>query len=140
MPFDGQRMIWGGFAPINDTRQRGQAGLCRRLRDPRACGQQRCVSRDGATSTRRSSWNTARRATVDAWGDDVPDGKVTDYKGAVKAKKDETGRLLVGRMAQQGSARQRLEEGDGRSAHEGAKMPFDGKRMIYGGFRPILDA
>jgi uncharacterized protein YbaA (DUF1428 family) len=21
-----------------------------------------------------------------------------------------------------------------------AKMPFDGKRMIYGGFKPILDA
>ena len=27
--------------------------------------------------------------TVDAWGDDVPDGKVTDYKGAVKATPEE---------------------------------------------------
>ena len=26
---------------------------------------------------------------VDAWGDDVPDGKVTDYKGAVKATSGE---------------------------------------------------
>jgi uncharacterized protein YbaA (DUF1428 family) len=26
---------------------------------------------------------------VEAWGDDVPDGKVTDYKGAVKATSDE---------------------------------------------------
>src|SRR3546814_19517466 len=26
---------------------------------------------------------------VDAWGDDLPDGKITDYKGAVKAKDEE---------------------------------------------------
>ena len=26
---------------------------------------------------------------VEAWGDDVPDGKVTNFKGAVKAKDDE---------------------------------------------------
>ena len=27
---------------------------------------------------------------VETWGDDVPDGKVTDFHGAVQAKDDET--------------------------------------------------
>ena len=27
---------------------------------------------------------------VEAWGDDVPKGKVTDFQGAVQAKDDET--------------------------------------------------
>jgi len=78
--------------------------------------------------------------TVDAWGDDVPDGKVTDYKGAVQATKDE--RIVYSwvewpsKEARDAGWKKAMED----PRMKDAKMPFDGKRMIYGGFKPILDA
>ena len=76
---------------------------------------------------------------VEAWGDDVPDGKLTDFKGAVQATADEK---VVYSWIEWPSKAVR-DEGwkkimaDPRM-HAGP-VPFDGKRMIYGGFAPILD-
>jgi uncharacterized protein YbaA (DUF1428 family) len=78
--------------------------------------------------------------TVDACGDDVPDGKVTDYKGAVKAM---PGEKIVYSWIEWPSKQVR-EQGWEKAMEDprmkGMKMPFDGKRVIYGGFEPILDA
>ena len=77
---------------------------------------------------------------VEAWGDDVPDGKVTDYKGAVQATKDE--RIVYSwvewpsKEARDYGWKKAMED----PRMKDVKMPFDGKRMIYGGFKPILDA
>ena len=78
---------------------------------------------------------------VECWGDDVPDGKVTDFKGAVKATEGETVVFSLDRMAVEGGSRRRHGKGDEGRAHEArhGNMPFDGKRMIFGGFAPILD-
>lgn len=78
---------------------------------------------------------------VECWGDDVPDGKVTDFRGAVKAKDDE---VVVFSWFEYPSkevrdAATKKMKSDPRMKAVGANMPFDGKRMIYGGFVPILD-
>jgi uncharacterized protein YbaA (DUF1428 family) len=77
---------------------------------------------------------------VECWGDDVPDGKVTDFKGAVKAKDDETvvfSWIEYPSKEVRDAANKRMME-DPRMK-EMSDMPFDGKRMIFGGFAPVLD-
>ncbi|MDX3907135.1 MAG: DUF1428 family protein [Pigmentiphaga sp.] len=78
---------------------------------------------------------------VECWGDDVPDGKVTDFRRAVQAKDDE---VVVFSWFEYPSkevrdaAVQKMMS-DPRMKAMGDTMPFDGKRMIFGGFVPIVD-
>lgn len=79
---------------------------------------------------------------VECWGDEVPDGKTTDFRSAVKAQ---DGEVVVFSWIEYPSkeVRDAANEkimADPRMKDMGEKMPFDGKRMIYGGFLPILDA
>ena len=77
---------------------------------------------------------------VEAWGDDVPAGKVTDFKGAVKAKDDEVVVFSWWEYpdkATRDAASKKMRE-DPRMKQMGAQMPFDGKRLIYGGFQMIV--
>ncbi len=77
---------------------------------------------------------------VEAWGDDIRDGKVTDFKMAVKA---EPGENVVFSWVEWPSKAVR-DEGmakfmaDPRLDRLG-EMPFDGKRMFFGGFELLLD-
>jgi uncharacterized protein YbaA (DUF1428 family) len=78
---------------------------------------------------------------VDCWGDDVPVGKVTDFRMAVKA---EEGEVVVFSWLEWPSKEVRDEAwkklmDEPRMAALGA-MPFDGKRMIYGGFQQIAES
>jgi uncharacterized protein YbaA (DUF1428 family) len=69
---------------------------------------------------------------VEAWGDDVPDGKVTDFRRAVQATDDEEVVFSWFEYPDKMMS-------DPRMAAMGSEMPFDGKRMIMGGFSTILD-
>jgi uncharacterized protein YbaA (DUF1428 family) len=77
---------------------------------------------------------------VECWEDDIKDGKVTDFRMAVKA---EPGEAIVFSWIEYPSkeARDAANEKmrtDPRMQQIG-EMPFDGMRMIFGGFRKILD-
>jgi uncharacterized protein YbaA (DUF1428 family) len=76
---------------------------------------------------------------VECWGDDVPVGKVTDFRGAVKAKDDE---VVVFSWVEYPSKEVRdaaMVKMQADERMKNAEMPFDGKRMIFGGFAPLLD-
>ncbi len=77
---------------------------------------------------------------VECWGEDVPQGKVTSYPMAVKAEAgevvvcgwqewpDKATRDAAWEQAMQHPVMQNMSD-----------MPFDGKRMIFGGFEPVVD-
>lgn len=78
---------------------------------------------------------------VEAWGDDVPDGKVTDFRRAVQAKDDEEvvfSWFEYPDKATRDAANEKMMS-DPRMKDMGETMPFDGKRMIMGGFSTIVD-
>lgn len=82
---------------------------------------------------------------IECWGDDVPDGETTDFRKAVKAKEDEavvfswiewpdkqTRDAAMAKMMSEDFSDERMD-------HEKNPMPFDGKRLIFGGFAPVAE-
>ncbi|RIY01330.1 DUF1428 domain-containing protein [Aureimonas flava] len=138
MAFDGKRMIFGGFEPVVDEGPGGAFGYvdgfvlavptARRdafVRHCRAAAE--VVLRHGATRH------------VECWGVDVPEGKVTDFRRAVQAKPDETVCFSWIEWPDK-AARDTGQKGimaEMETALEDNPMPFDGKRLIYGGFQVV---
>ncbi|MBL0372766.1 DUF1428 domain-containing protein [Rhizobium sp. KVB221] len=139
MPFDGKRMIYGGFATIIDENSGGKPGYVDGSLIPVPVGNKDAYRETAVKFATVLKECGATRAS-DSWGDDVPDGKVTDCRRAVKATNDET----VVYSFVEWPSKQIRDEGwkkvmaDPRMRPD--SLPFDGKRMIHGGFTPILDA
>lgn len=86
---------------------------------------------------------------VECWGDDIPEGTTTDFRMAVKAEPDEavlfswiewpdkdTRDAAMAKMTEMMNDPSKV---DPRMDPAKNPMPFDGKRMIFGGFTPVLD-
>ncbi|HWO23170.1 MAG TPA: DUF1428 domain-containing protein [Kofleriaceae bacterium] len=77
---------------------------------------------------------------VECWGDNIPDGKVTDMKRAVNA---EAGENVVfswivwpSKEVRDAAEKKMIEDPDMKPPDD---MPFDGKRLIMGGFTILFD-
>ncbi|KXF78452.1 RNA signal recognition particle [Paramesorhizobium deserti] len=80
-------------------------------------------------------------SVMECWGDDVPDGEVTSFPMAVKCQPDEvvvfSWIVWPSREVRDAGNKKVME--DPRMQMSG-EMPFDGKRMIFGGFQTLVES
>lgn len=145
MPFDGARMIYGGFEPIVEEGQTAPAAYAQGFIVPVPEANKEAYRKAAAEMWEIMKDYGARRV-IEAWQSDVPTGKQTDFFRAVKA---EPGEIVVfsvvewsSREACQG-AHEKMMQDDRMKAfateQPDAQMPFDGKRMVFGGFEPVVE-
>lgn len=135
MPFDGKRMIFGGFASIVDQRTEGRTGYVDGALMPVPVASKDRFLDFAAEQAAIFLAHGAVRV-VDGWGDDIPDGKLTDHRRAVQATDDET---VVFAWIEWPSKEVR-DQGWAKVMADSPQtaMPFDARRMVLGGFAPIL--
>ncbi len=78
---------------------------------------------------------------VEGWGDDVPHGKLTDFYMATKAEQGDNvvfSWIIWPDKAARDAGMAKV-MADDRMKPETNPMPFDGKRMFWGGFEMIVD-
>lgn len=80
-------------------------------------------------------------SVVECWGEDVPQGEVTSFPMAVKCRDDETVVFSWVTWPSRAVRDQGMDKvmADPRLQPDVNPMPFDGKRMIFGGFEPIVE-
>jgi uncharacterized protein YbaA (DUF1428 family) len=140
MPFDGKRMIYGGFEPIVDVVTSRRGGYVDGFLVAVPVGNKEAYRQLAQKAAEVFVSHGAVRV-VEAWGNDVPDGKLTDYRRAVKA---EQGEAVVYSWVEWPDKATRdagwpKSMADERMKDEDRNPPFDGQRMVYGGFQAIFD-
>ena len=81
----------------------------------------------------------------ECWESDVPDGKVTDFRRAVQANGEESVVFSwvewPDKKTRDSAMEWMMGEGmnDPRMDQTKNPMPFDAKRMIFGGFMPVVE-
>ena len=77
---------------------------------------------------------------VECWGDQIGDGKTTDFKRAVKLEEGEQVVFAWIVWADRAAADSAWEKMQADPAMKDMDMPFDGRRMIWGGFQTVFES
>jgi uncharacterized protein YbaA (DUF1428 family) len=138
MPFDGKRMIYGGFDAIVEEGT-GRGDYTDGFVVPVPAGKAEAYRELAAKMAKVFRQHGATRV-VEALSDDVTKGEVTDFYRAVKAEGDE--KVVFSFIewpdkATRDDAWQRIMSDE--SLKPEGDMPFSGQRMFWGGFEPIFD-
>ena len=139
MPFDGKRMIVGGFDAIVEEGTAGGGAYTDGFVVPVPEDKRDAYQQLAAKMAKVFRQHGASRV-VEAFSSDVPKGEVTDFYRAVKA---EDGEGIVFSFIEWPDKATRDEAWGKIMTDESLKpegdMPFDGKRMFWGGFDKIVD-
>lgn len=141
MPFDGSRMIFGGFEPVFEGGTDRDAGYFQGF--ALAMPEQ---NRAAYVKMAGEAWEEAFRprgclGIVECRGVDVPRGELTDFYRATRAEAGEVPMFSWAAWPDRatcdaaGEAMEAEMEGQ-----EFPEMPFDGARMMWGGFEPVFDS
>jgi uncharacterized protein YbaA (DUF1428 family) len=137
VPFDMARMIYAGFDTAYDSGDGGKFGYVDAIVAP--APDDRAGYAENAAKLDAFFIREGALRTVDGWGADVPDGKVTDFKRAVAAEPGEQvvfGWIEWPDKATRDAAFAKVMQDPEMQA---IKPAFDMQRAIFGGFEPILD-
>lgn len=137
MPFDGKRMIYGGFEPMVTIGDLSADSYVQgfMLAVPTA-------KREAYAKMAADVWDMFKdygaNGVMEAWGTDVPHGDVTDFYRGVNATPDESTVFSImtwpSREVCQEAARKMMEA----DMPADFEMPFDAMRMVWGGFDPVV--
>jgi uncharacterized protein YbaA (DUF1428 family) len=139
MPFDAKRMIFSGFEPIVERGSGDGTGYIDGYVIPVPAAKKEAY-RAMAEKVAPLFQEYGALRVVEAWGDDTQDGKLTDYNRATLKQPDE--KVVYSWVewpdkATRDAGWAKIMQ-DERMKPDG-ETPFDGKRMMWGGFEPILD-
>ncbi|PKP89625.1 MAG: DUF1428 domain-containing protein [Alphaproteobacteria bacterium HGW-Alphaproteobacteria-16] len=140
MPFDGARMIYGSFDSIVEAGRAETPGYIDGYVLPVPADNREAYRAMAAKAAGLFEEYGAIRV-VEAWGEATPDGKQTDYNRATMKTPEE--RVVFSWVewpdkATRDAGWEKMMKDD-RMKPDG-DMPFDGSRMMWGGFTPLLDA
>ena len=138
MPFDGKRMIMGGFKAVVEEGSGGRGGYIDGIVVPVPNDKRDEYAQLAGTNAKVFIEYGASRV-IEALGDDVSHGQVTDFYRAVQAKDGETVAFSFIEWPDKATRDQSWEKimKDNRMQHGGGL--FDGSRMFWGGFETIVD-